>query len=131
MAVLYHAQCRADQVSECSPLAERIPPAVPPFKRIVWTTTTHMPTGETHPPELGGGPVYAPVTTEHRGQFWANGESGSVHVIEDMRAAGLPNRVVTLYLTGVGPADLGLPTRTRSRCRANEIKRDRKRFAAG
>jgi hypothetical protein len=79
------------------PAAPRVAPIVPPFKRIEWTQDHY---GEWKPPEDGGQPHW---TTHHRGQFWSNGEAPhSVVVIEDMRAAGLPNRLVTLYLDGAG-----------------------------
>lgn len=82
------------------PAGKRQVPRVPAFKRYTWSTTEHFPNGETGE---HGEPLYTAVTAEHRGQFWANGaEANSVVVIEDMRAAGLPNRLVTLYVDSAG-----------------------------
>jgi hypothetical protein len=108
------------------PAAPRQAPRVAPFKRIAWTTTEHMPTGEHHPAELGGGPVYREVTTGHRGQFWANGpDAHSVIVIEDMRGTGRPNRLVTLYQDSSGTLAADWSSARSDRRDANRRERDR------
>ena len=76
------------------PAAARQAPIVPPFKRLAWTekhAARWSPEGQ------------ETWTTEHRGQFWANGpEPHSVIAIEDMRGTGRPNRLVTLYVRADG-----------------------------
>jgi hypothetical protein len=77
-----------------APAAARQAPTVPPFKRLEWTETHAGPWS----PE--GQETW---TTEHRGQFWANGPGPySVITIEDMRGTGRPNRLVTLYVRADG-----------------------------
>ena len=78
------------------PAAARQAPRVAPFKRIEWAERHYA---EWQP---GTGNERLP-DTQHRGQFWANGDvPHSVIVIEDMRGTGRPNRLVTLYLRADG-----------------------------
>jgi hypothetical protein len=83
------------------PAARRQTPAVAPFKRYEWTTEHQAMTSEDR--WIYGGPTWETVITHHRGQFWANGASAcEVIVIEDMRAAGQPNRLVSLWTRSDG-----------------------------
>jgi hypothetical protein len=78
------------------PAAPRQSPRVPAFKRITWTVRHYA----DWQPGVGNERL---ADTQHVGQFWSNGaEPNTVIVIEDRRAAGLPNRLVTLYLDGAG-----------------------------
>ena len=107
---------------------QRQAPRVPAFKRFTWQTTEQVPTGENWPAEQGGGPRYRELATDHRGQFWCNGaDANSVVVIEDMRAAGLPNRLVTVYVRGDGSVTSNWSDAKRSRSAANRVA---KRHAA-
>jgi hypothetical protein len=76
--------------------SQRQAPRVPAFKRVSWT--------QHHYAEWQAGMGNERLAdTQHVGQFWANGaEANTVIVIEDRRAVGLPNRLVTLYLDGAG-----------------------------
>lgn len=130
-ATMLHPTQPMIKLRKSVPAAKRQAPAVEhPFKRITWQTTEHVPTGDVHPAELGGGPVYAPVTTEHRGQFWANGpEAHSVIVIEDMRSTGRPNRLVTLYADASGTLRADWSSARSDRHDANRRERDRQFYA--
>jgi hypothetical protein len=97
------------------PAAARQAPIVAPFKKIAWT--------EKHagPWSLEGQETW---TTEHRGQFWANGpDSHSVIAIEDMRGTGRPNRLVTLYVRPDGSVTPDWSDAKHSRREANAAAR--------
>lgn len=110
------------------PAAPRQAPRVAPFKRITWTQTHQQMTSETGSPY--GGPTWETTVTEHRGQFWSNGpDAHSVIVIEDRRAAGLPNRLVTLYQDSSGKLTADWSSAKSDRRDANRRERDRQFYA--
>jgi hypothetical protein len=95
-----------------APAARRQTPNVPPFKRVTWTEQHYN--GPAH-----HGP--ADYVTEHRGQFWANGAGQyEVIVIEDRRSAGLPNRLISLYLDGFGGLSTDYSKAKSDRLRSHE-----------
>jgi hypothetical protein len=97
------------------PVATREALPVKPCKSVLWTETHHGEWTAEH-----GQPSW---TTSHRGQFWAMGsEANSVYVIEDLRQAGRPNRIVTLWLDGSGALVSSWSDAKHSRHDANQRK---------
>ena len=106
------------------PAAQRQTPRVPAFKRVTWTQRHYS---DWQP---GVGQERLP-DTHHVAQFWANGaEANTVVVIEDRRAARMPNRLVTLYLDGAGQLVPDWTDAKSSRRDANRRAADVKRYAA-
>jgi hypothetical protein len=103
------------KLRKTAPAAPRQTPRVPAFKRITWTVRHYA----DWQPGIGNERL---ADTNHVGQFWANGaEPNTVIVIEDRRRAGLPNRLVTLYLNGDGSLTADWSEAKSSRREANRI----------
>jgi hypothetical protein len=115
--------------ANAKPAAPKFAPAdVKIFKRLEWTETHEVRTGDLD--SIYG--VHVERTeSRHTGQFWSVGEHPhSIWAVEDMRAAGLPNRFVELYVSADGSVTRDWSAAKSSRRRANAAERDRKRFAA-
>ncbi len=109
------------KLRKSAPAAQRQAPRVPAFKRITWTQRHYA----DWRPGIGNERL---ADTQHVAQFWSNGaEANTVVVCEDRRSAGLPNRLVTLYLDGAGNL---VPDWSEAKCSRRDASRVAKYRAA-